>query len=516
MGLAASFTTTSLAAEHYVDGAKGSATGTGSAAEPFATMTQGLSAAMPGDTVIVRDGVYEESPATARDGTASGPITVRAENSRQAVLTSSGNVLTLRHAHHVIEGLVIDGKLGSGRTVRLRDNANHVELRDLEIRNSGNNCVDLGVADDVLIEQSAIHHCLRWSGGGPSDAHGITGDAPTNLTVRDTEISFFSGDAFQFSPSRQFWDKVLIERTRMWIAPLPEDAGDFKKGEVYGENAFDSKTPKSGARPRVTFRDVVAHGFRGFIGNQSAFNVKENVDFLIDGATVYDSELAFRMRGPAKAVVRNVVAYGNDASLRYEDGIENLTFQNVTFVDPMKDGGGADPVGLLFENALFLAEALPAEASAESSNMAADASFFVDTESHDYHLVSDAPAIDAGKTIAELTTDREGVMRPSGAAYDVGAYEWTDMSSMNGAGAGGSSGETAASGAGASSSTAGGGAGTGGDEPLPTDAGCSCRHARGSGGSWWLLLALAPLLRSGSGRRRSTERFVRASRSKPR
>jgi hypothetical protein len=70
----------------------------------------------------------------------------------------------------------------------------------------------------------------------------VTGNSPTNITIRDSDIFFFSGDAIQFSPPREFWDNVLVERTGMWIAPLPEDAGNFKKGVVYGENAFDSKT----------------------------------------------------------------------------------------------------------------------------------------------------------------------------------------------------------------------------------------------------------------------------------
>ncbi len=128
--------------------------------------------------------------------------------------------------------------------------------------------------------------------------------------------------------------------------------------------------------------------------------------------------------------------------VRYEDGIENLTFQNVTFADPLKDGGGADPVGLLFENALFVAATVPAEAAAEPSNMAADASFFVERAANDFHLAPDAPAIDAGKAISEVDTDRDGRTRPSGSAYDVGAYEWTDSPPTSGAGGGGTTGTT--------------------------------------------------------------------------
>ena len=41
----------------------------------------------------------------------------------------------------------------------------------------------------------------------------------------------------------------------------------------------------------------------------------------------------------------------------------------------------------------------------------------------DYHLQSGSPLIDAGTTIASVTTDKDGVARPQGSAYDIGAYE---------------------------------------------------------------------------------------------
>src|SRR5690606_1330171 len=38
-------------------------------------------------------------------------------------------------------------------------------------------------------------------------------------------------------------------------------------------------------------------------------------------------------------------------------------------------------------------------------------------------LKQGSPAIDAGITVAGLTTDARGVVRPQGLAYDAGAYE---------------------------------------------------------------------------------------------
>ena len=68
----------------------------------------------------------------------------------------------------------------------------------------------------------------------------------------------------------------------------------------------------------MVLRDVVAHGFRnGFITNMAAFNLKEHVDVTVERVTVYDSEIAFRLRGRcgtggAWVAIQNAVVYHAD------------------------------------------------------------------------------------------------------------------------------------------------------------------------------------------------------------
>ena len=48
---------------------------------------------------------------------------------------------------------------------------------------------------------------------------------------------------------------------------------------------------------------------------------------------------------------------------------------------------------------------------------------FTNAASGDFTLLSASPAINAGTTLATVTTDRNKVTRPQGSAYDMGAYE---------------------------------------------------------------------------------------------
>ena len=73
-------------------------------------------------------------------------------------------------------------------------------------------------------------------------------------------------------------------------------------------------------------------------------------------------------------------------------------------------------------NLLVLGARLPREAS-NASNAAVDATAFVSAAAHDYRLAAGSPAVDHGVAVAEVTTDRAGVARPQGTAFDIGAYE---------------------------------------------------------------------------------------------
>jgi hypothetical protein len=50
---------------------------------------------------------------------------------------------------------------------------------------------------------------------------------------------------------------------------------------------------------------------------------------------------------------------------------------------------------------------------------------FVDPAHKDYHPKSSSPCIDAGATLADVTDDYDNNARPSGTAYDIGAFECT-------------------------------------------------------------------------------------------
>lgn len=410
------------------------AAGTGTSTSPLGQIQAAVNAAQPGDTIRVQAGIYRESISTVRGGTSSLPITLRAEGARGSVtVTVSGRVMRVDHPYFVAEGLVLDGQYGAADTVLVGSGANHLTLRNVEVRRSSRDLIDIRDPQGVLIEDSLIHHALNAT-GGRTDAHGIVAGAVRDLTIRDTEIHTFSGDGFQVDPGRLApgWDRVTLERCRIWLAPLPAAENGFAAGVVAGENAVDTKVGATLPRATLTIRDTTASGFRGgLISNMAAFNLKEKINATVDRVTVYDSEIAFRLRGGgatangAWVTTANAVVYNTETAFRYEDNIQNLKIWNSTVggnVTRAFQSASSTSSGLEVRNLLVLGT-LPVEA-AHSSNRSVDAAAFVQASAHDYVLAPGSPVIDAGLSLPGVTTDRVGAPRPQGVAYDIGAYEF--------------------------------------------------------------------------------------------
>ena len=408
--------------------------GDGTMTTPFGTIQAAVNAAQPGDTVRVRAGTYVESVRTARSGVSGKPIRLRAETERGTVIvTVPGRVLTITHAYVTVEGFVFDGQYGDGDTVKIATAASYTTFRNNEVRRSRRDLIDIGGPSSVIIEHCLIHHALNAT-NGRTDAHGIAAGPVQSLTIRNTEIHTFSGDGFQVDPGRSApgWSDVVLDSLRIWLEPLPAAEAGFAAGTVVGENAIDTKASTSLPRATITLRNITAWGFQnGLIGNMAAFNLKEHISATLDRATVFDSEIAFRLRGGGAAatgawvLLTNVVIHDVATAYRYEDDIQNLRIWNNTIgagVGRAFHAASSVRTGLNVRNLLVLGT-LPAEA-ADGSNLTVNADNFADVDRNDYRLGAGSRAIDAGATIPAVAFDRDGVRRPVGLGYDVGAHEW--------------------------------------------------------------------------------------------
>jgi len=430
---------------------EGESYGDGSDGWPFGTIAEGLEAARPGDTVLVRSGTYEEQIDPPRDGEFGAPIVLLGvadeSGERPLVYRAPENdnyyLVDNYRKHFVIEGFVLDGGFGGRDVVRIRGGeADSTVLRNCEIRNSTRDGVDITGGDWILIENCEIHHHLAGSFSDQMDGHGIVASETRHLVIRNCNIYYVTGDCFQADPDRStepYWDDVLIENCSMWTGPLPEDAALWKAGEIPGENAIDTKVEKEYTRykdlerPLLVLRNIKAHGWtKGYIGNRAVFNIKEKVECILDRVEVYNSEIAFRLRGSlggALVTITNSVVYDCEKAFRVEEHVKDVHIYNSTFGRDIvqfmeKSPSAGNYAGMQIINCLFLGEEIPPLPSMalDSVNLAVAENSFLDAASDDYHLVPGSPAARAGVPLPGVETDIEGNPR-SAVSPSLGAYE---------------------------------------------------------------------------------------------
>lgn len=255
----------------------------------------------------------------------------------------------------VYENYLIDMEFNEHDAIRIE--ADGTTLRHCELRNGRKDAIEV-YANDVRIENCRIHHFLAGTFKDQADAHGITGRSH-RLTIRNCEIAYCSGDAWQMDPGRGDWSDVTLEHCDIWTGPLSDDAAGFHQGEQPGENGVDTKQSLTNQRSRLTIRNCIFHGFSesGYIGMPAALNLKDHVEVQVDNCVFYNNYVALRLRGPgsrggANVTVKDCYFYDCVTAIRTEDRIENLAIINPRFgrgVQQRYQQVGGTPPGLRVE-----------------------------------------------------------------------------------------------------------------------------------------------------------------------
>ena len=429
-----------MGATYYVDASSGSDSNAGtSPTNAWQTISKvNTTSLLPGDSVLFKRGQsWSAELDIDSDGASGNPIIIAAFGSGENPIVFR---VTLRGDFLYLANLIVDHNKQSGDALRIRGGRN-CHLDGLVIRNGLSDGIDVDKADGLIVENTLIHHFLAGSFSSQADAHGIVATETNGILIRNVEVHHVSGDSFQADPNRSGSNNIIVENSHFWTSPLSSNFnGNWLAGERPGENAIDTKVASSNidsaTRMVITIRNVTAHGWLkdGFISNKAVFNMKEKIEAVFDGVTVYDAEIAFRLRGTrgnANVTIRNGVIYDVEKAIRAEDDLAQLVVQNATFGDGILQhlqfaGGAAGTGSWDWRNNAFI-NSKPAVAS-DSSNVIATASDFQDSALRDYHLRAGALLIERATTIAEVSKDRDAIVRT--VPYDVGAYEFSTVDGL--------------------------------------------------------------------------------------
>ncbi len=406
------------AADYYV-APGGSDAAAGTSAAPWATLQYAANRVNPGDIVHVRDGGYVGFNAT-RGGTAAMPVRFVGEGMDVRITTRNAvtpDGINVEGADYVtIDNFIVNGMPRTGVRCAV---SRFVTIRRIRADMNARWGILTGCCPDIIIEDNVTSRSVA--------EHGI----------------YFSNSA----------DRPTIRRNTSF---LNRANGIHMNGDL-SINCGAVTTTDGIIRNAVVERNVI---YSNGSGGGSGINCDGVSDSIIRNNLIYDalasgiSLYQIDAGGPSQnnLVVNNtiiqsatgrwainIVGGSTGNTLRNNILFTNHAFRGAIVIDAASRMGFTSNYNLLTPRlsadgdtttlALAAWQALGYDLNSMASTAAAN---FVNVATNDYHLRAGVPAVDRGEATRAPPDDIEGLPRPVGAAFDIGAYEYRTGVPMDG------------------------------------------------------------------------------------
>src|SRR5438477_1644261 len=359
---------------YYVSPTGDDINGTGTSTSPFQTIQRAADLVNPGDTVIVKDGVYTTSNwglvVLTRGGNSSAWVSFKSENKGGAVLDGQNYTTTY--------GFDIEPPGGS-----------YVQIQDFEVRN---------------FKKIAIN--LNWPGGN----YDISGNHIHHIgrICSDEEVGY--GGMYIHNVTNVVVEKNVIH-----------DIGRFG----FLEN---------GCIPLTTYYQNHDHGV--YVDGVTGITIKNNTFYNIGHGWGIHFYSGNGVRSSSILVANNTFAFPNPDRdgqiILAAPGVSDANIQNNIFYSPRTAGVRISPDSTTFTNVLISYNIVSggtitsgsASGITVSNNMDNTDPLLVNPSLHDFHLQAGSPAINAGASLTQVTDDMDGNSRPQATYCDIGADEY--------------------------------------------------------------------------------------------
>jgi hypothetical protein len=433
----------------------------GSDQAPWRTIQHAADVVQPGDIVVIHAGTYAGFQVGAH-GTEAAPI----------AFTGDGAV-------------VIDGTMTSDQDAIHIENASWIEIRGLTVVGATRAGVSAITSDHIFVRGNKIDQNGKW---------GVFSGFCDSFVVEGNEVSR-SGTQHGIYASNSA-DKPVIRNNTIWGNAMCgiHINGDISQG---GDGVISNAIVEGNI-----IHDNGALGGSGINGDGVvAATIRNNVldNNHASGISLYQIDGGAPSTG--NVVINNTIRMAGDArsAINIQDGSTGNIVRNNVLLDTAPGHGAVDVCaactpGLVSDHNAIVgafvvdgnAMGLPAwqamTGQDASSFVTTAAALFASPDTGDLSLRAGSPAIDVGDANGAPATDVLGTLRPQGAGFDLGAYEYPDASSGSGSGSGSDPGGSGSDSSGPA--THGGGCATGDPSALAAllvALSAACRRAGRSG-----------------------------------
>lgn len=363
----------------YYAATNGSDSNPGTITQPFRTIRKGLGILRASETLYIRGGTYGEiidsNTQTLPTGTswANAPVISGYPGETVIINGAAGSGAVINIAASYIQYLIFKDFIldASGSTFCLGTygTPHHVRFQNIEAKNAAMSCF-LQNAGSTFFE--FINNRVHNNGRNASLDHGFYLNGADNL-IEGNDIYSNTAHGIQIYPNPQ---RNIIRRNK-----------------IHGNGTLGSTT-----------YGIVAYGDNNKIYNNLVYDMPSGTGGIYLGG------------GSSTAISNNTIYNSGGTGIQVSAGASGITIRNNIIRGHSTDVGDVGSATLKGNN-------LCQNLSAGCVSIANPA--FMNAASSNFALQAGSPAINAGETVSEVTDDFAGVQRPSGAAFDIGAYEYS-------------------------------------------------------------------------------------------
>ena len=397
----------------------------GSESQPFRTITRGVRNLRPGETLLVKAGLYqEELNNTIPSGESwERPVTLRAYPGDEVIIMPAAGqgaqrVLNFRSNHHIIiDGFILDGTHVMYETVKFSGNVDpsipsphHIRLINNEIRNAG-------AAQSSNGEYKAFSSGVLASGRANYIEY-------INNRIHSNGVTDFDHGIYHIS------SYALIEGNIIYN----NHGSGIKVG--WAQNAVDNVV-----RNNLIYDNNVAQGFDGQKKQGRGIGVYAGTGTLVYNNVIrgaHHSGIDVTYGGHNARIFNNTVyntsgygiaiGFGADSS----QSAQNTVVRNNIVIQRFQQIAIANLRGTntLIENNLTFGVNTEVRQGPGGGNATINNNLvnvdprFVNINNYDFTLQAGSPAIDVGANLSEVAMDFAGNVRPQGSGFDLGAFEF--------------------------------------------------------------------------------------------
>ena len=451
----------------------GSDVAAGDIDHPFKTVQKGVNVSGAGDTIFVRGGSYNEIIYMKASGTTGNPITLTNYNNEHVTINGAG--VTIPSGYGLIN--LFSGTVTGRKNITIKgmtiENSSQIGIRTLDHASDPSSNITIDHCTFKNIGHNAI-----WLGESQVSSHGYMQYATvSNCTFWKTQALVGTGESITFVGVKNF---EFAYNTVLWARTITLDmVSQSNHGKVHHNNFHINESGTGGSASAIHMN--------GMNENNKTISYIDVYDNVIWGTMVVDCN-AISLSGETATgrcfqinIYNNIInitcTTGHEANGIYfadksEDGTAYAYYNNITIkynTIYCRDISGSNPIelqcyevatdDLIITNNIFVTGGatnyqirsyyMPSTSSdltyvnnlfyhtGKASNtyfsdgtgkfgtdyVKADPQF-VSLATYDFHLNQTSPAINVASASYIIDTDFNGISRPQGAGYDIGACEY--------------------------------------------------------------------------------------------